>query len=40
MKWRKGKVMRLIRDFDNKVRGAELLVYRPNKNSEKTSKIK
>ena len=40
MKWRKGKVMRLIRDFDNKVRGAELLVYRPNKNNEKTSKIK
>ena len=38
MKWRKGKVMELIRGIDNKVRGDELLVY--NKNSEKTSKIK
>ena len=38
MKWRKRKVLKLIRGIDNKVRGAELLVY--NKNSEKTSKIK
>ena len=38
MKWRKGKVMELIRGIDNKVRGDELLVC--NKNSEKTSKIK
>ena len=38
MKWRKGKVLKLIRGIDNKVRGAELLVY--NKKSEKTSKIK
>ena len=38
MKWRKGKVMKLIREINNKVSGAELLVY--NKNSEKTSKIK
>ena len=38
MKWRKGKVLKLICGIDNKVRGAELLVY--NKNSEKTSKIK
>ena len=37
-KWRKGKVMKLIRGIDNKVRGAELLVY--NKNGEKTSKAK
>ena len=33
MKWRKGKVIKLIRGIDNKVRGAKLLVY--NKNKEK-----
>ena len=38
VKWRQGKVLKLIRGIDNKVRGAELLVY--NKKSEKTSKIK
>ena len=38
MKWRKEKVMKLIGGIDNKVRGAELLVY--NENSEKTLKIK
>ena len=32
------KVTKLIRGMDNKVCGAELLVY--NKNSEKTSKVK
>ena len=38
MKWRKRKVMKLIHGIDNKIRGAELLVY--NKNNKKTSKIK
>ena len=38
MKWLKDKVITLIPGIDNKVRGAELLVY--NKNSEKTSKVK
>ena len=38
MKCRKGKFLKLIRGIDNKVRGAELLIY--NKNSEKASKIK
>ena len=38
IEWHKGKVMKLIREIDNKVRDVEILVY--NKNSEKTSKIK
>ena len=38
MKWLKDKVITLIPGIDNKVRGAELLVY--NKNSEKTSKVR
>ena len=36
MKRRKGKVMKSICGIDNKVRGAELLVF--NKNGEKTFK--
>ena len=38
MKWRKGKILKLIRFIDNKVRDSEHLVY--NKNIEKASKIK
>ena len=38
MKWLKNKVITLIPGIDNKVHGAELLVY--NKISEKTSKVK
>ena len=38
MKWRKGKILKLIRFIDNKVRDSEYLVY--NKNIEKASKIK
>ena len=38
MKWRKGKILKLIRFIDNKVCDSEQLVY--NKNIEKASKIK
>ena len=38
MKWRKAKVLTLIRGKDNKVRGAELLIY--NRETGKTSTLR
>ena len=38
MKWRKGKVLNLIRGKDNKVSGAELLIY--NRETGKTSTLR